>query len=85
MNRSEKNNTICNFWLKFIKFVAKRVMKCRDEVYKKGRISIKIDEANNPPRSTWEISEEFYFEPASIGWLDGTLGAWRMPSRLAFF
>ena len=85
MNGSGKNNTVCGFWLKFSKFGAKRIMKCRGEVYKKGRISIKINEANNPPRGKREISEEFYFEPASPCWVDGTLGAWRLPSRLAFF
>jgi len=60
-------------------------MKCKIGVYRKGNVSIKINEANNPPRAIWEISEEFYFEPASLCWLDGTLGAWRLPSRLAFF
>ena len=82
MNCSGKINTVCKFWLKFSTFVAKRVMRCRGEVYKKGRIFIRINEANNPPRATWEISEEFYFEPASLCRLDGTLGAWRLPGRM---
>jgi len=85
MNCSEKINTVCGFWLKFSKFAAKRILNYRSEVYKKGRISIKINEANNPSRRKREISEEFYFEPASPCWLDGALGAWRLSSRLAFF
>jgi hypothetical protein len=85
MNRSGKNNTIRGFWLKFSPFWAKRVMKCRGEVYKEGRIFIKINEENNLPGATREIFEEFYFEPVSPCWLDGTLGVWRLPSRLAFF
>jgi len=85
MNRSGKIDTVSEFWVKFCKFMAKRVMKCRVEVYKKGRISKKINEANNPPRATREISEELFFEPASLCRLDGTLGAWRLRSRLAFF
>jgi hypothetical protein len=85
MNNSAKINIVCGFWLKFSKFRAKRVMKARGDVYRKGRISIKINEANNPSRGKWKISEEFYSEPASPCWLDGALGAWRLPSRLAFF
>jgi hypothetical protein len=85
MNLSGKNNPVCNFWLKFPNFVAKRKMRRRGDVYKKGSTSIKINEANNQPRPIWEISEESYFEPASLCWMDGTLGAWRLPGRLAFF
>ena len=85
MNRSGKINTVCAFWLKFSEFGAKRIVKYRSEAYKKGIISIKINEANNPPSGKREISEEFYSEPASPCWVDGTLGAWRLPGRLAFF
>ena len=60
-------------------------MKFRGEIYKERRIFIKINEANNPPKATFEICEEFYFELASLCRLDGTLGAWRLFSRLAFF
>ena len=85
MNRSEKNNPVCKFWLKFPKFVAKRVVKYRGGFYKKGNFSIKINEANSAFETKREILEEFCSELVSSSWLDGTLGAWRLPGRLAFF
>jgi hypothetical protein len=85
MNRSEKNNAICIFWLKFTSLMAKRIMKWRAEDYKKGSTSIKINEANHPFGEIWKIPEEIFLEPAHLCWMDGRLGAWRMPSRLAFF
>ena len=84
MKRSEKNNAFCKFWLKFPNFVAKKIMKCRGEVDKRGNTSIRINETNNQDKPIRDISEELYFEPTSLCWMDGTLGAWGLPSRLAF-
>jgi len=85
MNRSEKNNAICNFWLKFPHLMAKRIMKWRGKFYKKGRTSTKFNEANHPFGEICKIPEEIFLEPVPLCWMDGRLGAWRMPRRLAFF
>jgi len=85
MKGSGKNKAICNFWLKFPSFLAKSIIKFRGEVCKRERTSIKIDEADKHPRAIWEIYEELFLEPASLCWMDGTLGAWGLPGRLAFF
>ena len=92
MSRSEKNIAICNFWLKFTSFVAKRKVKCKSEVYKKGRTPIKINEANRPFGELWKNPEEiFWNQHLSVGsmerWERGDCpGVWRFAnSPCAFF